>query len=164
MRTQDEIVHRLAMIVAAKLPMDREYPILLPCLDWEHARPFLKPEATAALWDASELTPDEETLQREGAACLERAWETLTEHDVMRAARLIGNFRAYLWLLATDDDVVEYDAVPPRPYGGPRFLYVSRTLHWPAPTERAERMAAGHPCSDLCIQGCKNAELGTVLT
>lgn len=156
MRSQAEIVNYMRELVAGDKRMDHEYTILLPCLDFTHARPFLKPEATAEGWESAELTLTEDDVEHDARNCLQGAWDTIDRHDRVLASRLIGNLRAYVWLLGTDEQVEEFEAVPRRPFGGPVFRWVAETFGWPEATRLPTvRMGLGFPCSDLCIRGCK---------
>lgn len=155
MRSQDEIAEQVRRTVAQARPM-AEFAVLLPCLDYAHAFPFLEPTATAEAWETDELTLTAEEVTTDAIRCMAGAWSELADHDRQRASRLIGNFRAYVWLLGADWMIDQYDAVPARPFGAPKFGWVAKTFGWPGPTTAAAiRMADGWPCTDLCISGCR---------
>lgn len=156
MRTQEQIVTRMAELVASDARMDHEYSVLLPCLDFDHARPFLRPEATADAWETTELTRTDDAVEGDVHRCMAGAWATIQGHDRVQADRLVGNCRAYLWLLGTDEEVATFDVVGFHPFGGPKFGWLSERRGWPAPqTLGAIRMAQGMPCTALCISGCR---------
>lgn len=157
MKTQSQIAEQVRRVVTEQRPMDREFAVLLPCLDFAHVRPFIQPDATEKQWTTDELTLTEESITEDAQRCLAGAWSTLDRHDPEQANRLIGNFRAYTWLLGTDEQVDAFEALDPNPFGAPVFLWVADQFGWEMPdTETAQRMATGAPCSDLCIRGCRS--------
>lgn len=156
MRSQDEIVSAMRAMIDAGRPMEAEYGVLLPCLDWEHARSFLKPEATEAAWvESGELTLTEEQVMADAAACLEGVWGSITDHDRAVTERTLGNVRAYVWLLGDDRQRDAFDARSDHPFGGPKFLWAATVFRLPLPeTTQAARMASGQPCWGGCTEGC----------
>ncbi len=143
------------MIVADR-PMEAEYGVLLACLDWPHARDFLKAEATEEAWvQSGELTLTEDDIRADAERCFRGIWETITNHDAQVTERTLGNVRAYVWLLGDDRQRDAFDARSEHPFGGPKFLWAATVFRFPLPENmQASRMASGQACWGGCTQGC----------
>jgi len=157
MRSQDEIVRAMRALQEADRPIEAEYGVLLCCLDWPHAREFLKPEATEDQWvGPGELTITEEEITADADRFFRGVWDAITDHNRIHAEKRLGNARAYVWLLTDDDHAAAFDARDDRPFGGPKLLWASGILRMPSPdSTRAARMAMGQPCWDGCTEGCR---------
>lgn len=117
MRTQDEIVARYE----AKKGEDFLGVIandLIPYLDFERARPYLKDGAQESEWNPWELT--EESVRTELINYLPFAREKAEGERGISAGRSIQHFASWLWLLG-DDELLAFaeDDDNYAPYGMP---------------------------------------------
>ena len=158
MRTQEEIAAKVTAIQAEGGFLDFRPEVLLAYLDFEHAQPFLKPDATEETWEARStgrggynpnertgtLDPaDEETLKADMLIYLAFAWEKAEDRRGISASRSVQKLEMWLWLLgseklaalAADDDSYA-------PYGAPILAAISKEFGVPIPAGM-EKMAAG---------------------
>jgi len=130
--------------------------VLFNYLPFDLAMPYLKPEATAAVWDTDlhPFTVDEVTA--DALKYMAFAWGKVLDHRGLSAGRSIQKFKMWCYLLGEDELVVRCDDDSQYAmYGAPILLAICIKLGWPVPTdERAARMAAGRPCHDGCDEGC----------
>src|SRR5258706_374110 len=99
-RTQDEIVPRIAAIADDDWAgFGRE--VLIPALDFTHAKPYLVPEATAAEWDIDEAGDTEAAAW----SYLDFAIGKIQDHRGISAGRSVDKLTEYAWLLGRDDVV-----------------------------------------------------------
>ncbi|NMC34574.1 MAG: hypothetical protein GYA36_19300 [Veillonellaceae bacterium] len=154
MRTQDEIVKKIR---ESESLFGFEKEVWLPFLDYEHAKPFLKPESTKEMW---------ENVAAEDAVVLEQmrdyaafGWEKIWDHRGISASRTIEKMKAWLWLLGTPeaDELIKFaDADENYPqYGAPILAKICRAYGFPIPDDAGiARMIEGKPCIDGCDEGC----------
>ena len=155
-RAQDEIVARFEVYSNTSfnasdiLGWRRE--VLAEALDFEHARPFLKPDVTADSWDA---VPTEEQLADKAAAYLDFGYGKAIDHRGISADRSVSKLREFAWLLGRDDVVEAMDKAGYAQYGAPKLLAFAVGMDLPVSTDRAfQRMAAGQLCRPACEDGC----------
>lgn len=152
MKTQEEIV---AKIEDAKVndPFGFTLEVLVCALDYEHAKPYLKPEITAADWTPE--TTDEASVVKAAETYMEFAWGKAQNHRGISASRSVTKMEAYAWLLGRDD-IVEMMAVDSyRQYGCPQLAVMCTAMGWPIPTDAGtQNMIAGKPCEPGCYEGC----------
>lgn len=151
MRTQDEIV------VRAKNPeVDDLFgfaqEVLVPALDFEHAREFLKdPENTE--WSGPLSTED---IEEHAKGYLEFAIGKIIDHRGISASRSVVKLTEYAWLLGRDDVVSEMGNTEYPQYGAPMVRAFALGMGWPWPADNPylARMELGLPCQPDCEAGC----------
>lgn len=147
MKTQDEILTRVNASTSL-FGFDKE--VLVPFLDFEHAKSFLKPEVTKEGWQPSPLT--EEVVKKELADYLQFAWDKALNHRGLSAGRSIEKLTEWLWLLDDEELVTQHQY---KNYGVPILLAISKKYELPYPTTTdAMNMAEGKPCRENCEEGC----------
>ncbi|MEV0811490.1 hypothetical protein [Micromonospora sp. NPDC050200] len=162
-RSQDDIAARLWALRASggDLFGFRE-EVLVQALDFDHAREFLSPEATAQQWDQQRWSQhsDTETYAR---WYLRFAIGKILDHRSGSASRSVDKLAELAWLLGRDDVVAAMDAAGYPMYGAPKVIVFADGLGWPTevlvddPDDRQAlaRMAGGRHCSpDGCNRGC----------
>ncbi len=154
-RTQDEIVARIKEVEAEDiLGFMRE--VLISSLDYEHAKPYLKEDADEYDWDMNRTwNPD-----REAEEYLAFAISKIQNHRGISASRSVQKLSAWAWLMGRDDIVefMERDNNYAQ-YGAPAVKHFAKEMgfNWPDDDKALERMAAGQPCEDNCMEGCGRA-------
>ena len=146
-RTQDEIVARIKQVAADDWLGFRQ-EVLIGALDFEHAKPFLKPETTAEGWKPSDIEDD-------ARGYLDFAVGKIVDHRGISASRSVDKLTEYAWLLGRDDVVAAMDGAHYPQYGAPKVKAFADGMgwSWPADADLA-RMANGGSCSDDCQSGC----------
>lgn len=115
-RTQDEIVARIEERKEQDF-FGFEVGDLVQYLDFEHAKPYLKDEATPEKWEQHRETKDPIDCIKD---YMNFAWEKANECRGLSANRSICHMTAWLWL-AGEDALVEWvdDERNYRYYGKP---------------------------------------------
>lgn len=152
-RTQQQILDRIAALEADGMDvLGFARTVLIEALDYEHARPFLRPETTADEWAESGTSASENAAR----AYLAFAIGKIRDHRGISAGRSVDKLREYAWLLGRDDVVAAMDAADYPQYGTPKVKAFAEGMGWEWPTGDAEldRMADGDPCRDDCDEGC----------
>lgn len=149
-RTQKEIVARYEAIKDRDM-FGFKAEVLLPVLDFEHAKPFLLDEATPEAWPGPQGMDE---TRAEAVEYLGFAFGKARGHRGTSAARSVEKMGEWLWLLGTDAD--EFHAAPYPMYGVPQLVVAARLLDADVPKgEDLARMAQGLPCDpDGCMDGC----------
>lgn len=152
MRAQDEIVAQIKATEGSFLTFTPE--VLVPYLDYENAKAFLKPEVTAETWRPEPLT--EESVKEAMREYMGRVgWEKVMDHRGISAGRTVEKMGAWLWLLG-DDEMVAFaeDSNNYPQYGAPILMRICEKYGFPFPQgEDVARMARGEPCDAAC-EGC----------
>jgi hypothetical protein len=156
-RTQDEIVAQINEVRDNDF-FGAETQELLSALDFDHAKQFLKEDAKAEDWETYPL--DEIELRKAAHDYLEFAVGKATGHRGLSAARSIGHYRGWVWLL--EPELFEgFDKVPYAPYGVPQLHsaavildLVSEFDRLAAETPELLNMVDGRPCEPGCVEGC----------
>jgi hypothetical protein len=168
-RTQDELVKYIEENKGGLFSFHAD--VLLEYMDFEHARPYLKPEVTPEKWtehgypkkqDAPSITADMEEYY---GFALGKA----KDHRGLSANRSIQKLDAWVWLLNDDNyDKIHWNWYAQ--YGAPilkdigdiyGFNYLSdendeQYGDWNKESnEKFLRMADGKPCTDDCTEGCE---------
>jgi hypothetical protein len=152
-RTQEEILERMRAAEGEDI-LGFERGVLLQYLDFEHAREFLKDEATAEAWEKDRPRTDEDA-RKEAAAYAGFAWGKVEDHRGISAGRNIAKMSAWCWLLGLDDVVARAEAAGYAQYGAPQLKILCDGLGLPVPADEwATRMMSGLPCRDGCDEGC----------
>lgn len=127
------------------------HEVLVSCLDFEHAKPFLKADMTADGWHP--LLGREKVLT-EMKRYLDFAWGKAEDHRGLSAGRSVVKLTTFAWVLGMDSLIKEIDAAPYAYYGCPKLRVVAMALGEPLPTAPSlQRMMNGEPCSPAC-EGC----------
>lgn len=125
--------------------------VLVLHMDYDDARPWLKPDVEESDWHP--LTRDPDAVLAELREYLDFAWTKAIDHRGISASRSIDKLRALAWLAGLDAAVAEMDAAGYGPYGAPKLAALSRAVEVPIPAgDMARRMAAGEPCVPLCVE------------
>jgi hypothetical protein len=124
MREQDEIVRRIEAVQEEDI-FGFEWHELLACLDFDHAKPYLKETADRESWKPLSAEPGD--VQRRLLDYLPFAWEKANNCRGISANRSISHLCAWLWLMGRDDlasglwDDYQF-------YGKPQLVRVSEAL------------------------------------
>lgn len=155
MRTQDEIAAR------AKAAEERdlfgfETEVYLTYLDYEHAKPFIKPEVTAAEWGELYKPCTDDDVRATMQDYYGFAWDKARNHRGLSAERSVQKLGAWLYVLGDDAALVEFEGAPYGPYGAPKLAVLGKRYGWAIPGgTAAANMAAGRPCVEDCEEGCR---------
>lgn len=153
MRTQDEIATKVAE--SNKRVLDFTGDALLCYLDFEHARPFLKPEATAEGWAKSHTPLVRESVIAEMRDYMAFAWGKVEDHRGLSAGRSVDKMTAWAWLLGDDALVKAIDAAGYAQYGAPKLAVVCKALGFDIPDDPGiARMIDGERCGADYSCGC----------
>lgn len=151
-RTQEEILGRIEAVNDDDMFGFRR-EVLIEALDYEHARPFLKPSVTAEDWAGIQVC----ACDREAAArdYYKFALGKIENHRGISANRSVDKLREHAWLLGRDDVVAAMDAAEYPQYGAPKIAAFAAGLGLAWPDDVAMvRMSSGLPCEDDCAEGC----------
>lgn len=153
MRSQDEIVARIRAGEKDRF-FGWDLEVLLPCLDFEHARPLLKPDVTAEKW--SGVPKSDDSLREEAVKYLDFAWGKAEDHRGISASRSVEKMTEYLWLLGMNQAVADMAAAGYAQYGAPKLRVAAEALGQPLPeSEALKRMMQGEHCTPGgCESGC----------
>jgi len=80
---------------------------LLGYLDFEHAKQFLKPEATKDQWDF--IPSDRESILKQMEEYMSFAWDKANNCRGLSAARSMDHYTAWIWMLNDDEHFDELD-------------------------------------------------------
>jgi len=156
-RTQDEIVARIEELLDNDF-FGSETQELLSALDFEHAKQFLKEDATEKDWES--YPSDEAQLRKDAKGYLEFAIGKATDHRGLSAARSIGHYRGWVWLLEPEL-FAGFDSAPYAPYGVPQLHAAAVVLDFVDEFDRLAdqhpellNMVDGRPCEPGCVEGC----------
>ncbi len=158
-RTQEEIVDRIHEVKGVDFfaAISNE---LLTGLDFEHAKEFLKDDATAEQWAQAGYPYGSDKLRSEARAYLEFAVGKAVNHRGLSAARSVDHYRGWVWLLAPER-YDELEATDYAQYGAPQLKIAATILGFPEEWDRlvatspeVALMAEGSPCEPGCDSGC----------
>lgn len=151
LRTQDEIVTKLK---GSNSFFGFDSEVLVPYLDFEHAKPFLKPEASAETWPGK--YPSREEVLAEAKKYMEEiGWPKVEDHRGISANRTIEKMEAWIWMLGEDELLRRVTEVDYPQYGAPKLKVICEHFGWPIPADPAiARMIDGDPCRPGCESGC----------
>lgn len=154
MRTQEEISARYDALKGQFMWFGGE--VLLGYLDYDHAKPFLKPETTAEKWTPCERTRSDDDVLERMRDYMAFAWEKVEDHRGISAGRSVEKMTEWLWLLG-DDDLVRFaedeDNYPQ--YGAPVLKAICDKYGFPIPdNSMVANMSAGRECVSHCDEGC----------
>ena len=139
MRTQDDIVQKLRDNKGCFPNFLPE--IMVPLLDFDHAKEFLKPEVQQESWQEPVPLTEESVKEsmREYMACV--GWEKVENHRGISAGRTVEKMIRWLWLLGDDtlfagSAVYRKIAIRSREGGAPRAHRSLTYLLWSVPARR----------------------------
>lgn len=153
MRTQDEIVER---INNDRSMFNFAAEVLLPYLDFDHAKPFLKEEATRDMWEEDgRQALTKEAILDELTKYMAFAWGKVENHRALSAGRSVEKLSAWVWLLGDDATLKAVEEAGYAQYGAPKLAVICHAYNLPIPGEETvQRMIEGKPCVDGCHEGC----------
>ena len=158
MRTQEEIVARIRE-KRSMFGFDAE--VLLPYLDYDHAKEFIRPVVPREKWEVSSedggrgYPLNEEAAMRDFRAYAEFAWGKAQDHRGLSANRSVEKLEAWAWLLGRDDVLAASEAAGYASYGCPKLKVICEAFGFPIPDDEATvRMMNGEPCRPDCDSGC----------
>jgi hypothetical protein len=152
-RSQEQIAARIESIKADDFFGFRR-EVLLGSLDFEHARPFLKAEATVEAWEEEPAETTVESVLQSATKYLDFAFGKALDHRGISAGRSVEKMTEYAWLLG-DDALAERMGGHYAQYGMPALLAFAERFDLPIPEdERVERMGQGLKCRPDCDEGC----------
>lgn len=125
MRTQQEIVNRIDALKDNDF-MGFQRSDLLSCLDFEHAKPFLKEGVTADQWQAESCEP--EAVKARMLEYMPFAWEKANGCRGISASRSMSHYSAWIWLLGDEDyfgDLQFYQH-----YGKSNLIMICKRYGW----------------------------------
>lgn len=123
MRTQKEILDRIDEVKAEDY-FGFEVNDLFTALDYEHAKPFLKPDCTKEQWEDGITPYTPEKYRNKISEYLEFAWEKANDERGISASRSQSHFRAWIWLAGDDDVLSRVEAEEYEPYGKPKLAII----------------------------------------
>lgn len=151
MRSQAEILERIEQ---AYDPFIWQQPVLVECLDFEHARQFLIADATADGWAFEQCLTDEQAIARMRES-MPYAWQQVIDHQGRTANRSVEKLIAWLFVLGDDETLLGMMGRPFAMWGAPRLRFVCDRYEFPVPSERTvRRMSEGKKCRRTCDRGC----------
>ena len=154
MRTQKEILARIDEIREEDF-FGVEQSDLIGYLDFDNAKPFLKPETTEASW--TEILDKRVTPLDEMKKYMSFALDKAENHRGLSAGRSVSHFRAWLWLIG-DDELLAFINKEEnyRYYGVPILRKIGEKYNIPLPTDETwfNNMSNGNRCSADCREGC----------
>jgi hypothetical protein len=157
MRTHEEIVARIKDSESQASLFNFEPDVLLPFLDFEHVKPFLKPEVTEELWNKDFIPATEEAILSQAKDYMaSTGWDKVINHRGLSANRTIQKMAAWMWLMGNNalvamcDDDMKYPM-----YGAPILAAICECYGWPIPAEPGiQNMIQGRKCVPDCEEGC----------
>jgi hypothetical protein len=106
---------------------------LLPFLPFEHARPWLKDEATAEEWgDAKPNTV--EAIVAEMRGYMDFAWGKVRDERGLSACRSVEKMHAWMWALGDDEALAEFERASGDQYGAAKLFVVCVRYGFEVPT------------------------------
>ncbi|MFJ6316068.1 hypothetical protein ACIQJW_08305 [Streptomyces californicus] len=114
-RSQDDILAR-AQAADDMFGFARE--VLLPYLDFEHAKPLLNDGVDADQW--AKYANDPAAVQSEAREYYLFALGKIEDRRGLSAERSVIKLREYAWLMGRDDVIAAMDAARYSPYGEPK--------------------------------------------
>lgn len=155
-RSQEEIVAHYETIRGDDL-LGFKAEVLLASLDYEHARPYLRPDVTPEGWDDGTLSLDRDSVWQAAAGYLDFAWGKAAGHRGISAERSVEKLAEYAWLLGRDDVVAAMGEAGYAMYGVPKLVAFAEGMGLPVRTDCGlDRMAQGDPCGADYDCGCRS--------
>lgn len=152
-RSQQDIMMRLTQVGTGVADFfDVRTAELIHYLEYDNAKPFLKPEVGPQDW-----TPGTDPMN-DATNYLDFAIGKCVDHRGLSAARSIDHFKEWAWL-SGDDLFMAAIELGHAQYGAPILHGVARAIGaekiWDSRlTLELERMSFGLPCTPDCHEGC----------
>lgn len=160
MRTQDEMVEWYRARKSEDI-LGFTAEAVLPFLDFQHAKEFLKPEfvnkeGAEAEWNEDVAELDEVVVLDEMRKYMEFAWTKVEDHRGISASRSVEKMSS--WLVALGDDELYAqvtDSANYPQYGAPALKLICDKYGFPVPdSEDIKLMVQGLPCTADYDCGC----------
>lgn len=162
MRTTAEIITRIEAVQRGGDFFGTQTNDLLAALDFEHAKSYLREGVTAEQW-AEAMVATEGGIRDAAAGYLEFAVGKALNHRGISASRSVDHFRAWVFLLGTDEQLAQLESTEYEQYGVPQLAVAAEILEIPmtwdallAASPELANMAKGEPCEPGCDSGCGN--------
>jgi hypothetical protein len=153
-RTQEEVVARIKRRKPLD-PLGDETTDLICCLDFEHAKPYLKADMTEEKWNPPEVTVEE--LRETIVSYLPFAFEKCLNHRGLSANRSVGHFRSWCWLIGDEKVEAFIEAGNYAPYGAPILAKVAEGYGVEVPTDESfKNMLETGSCGSEYACGCRS--------
>ena len=153
LRSQEEIVAKFQESQGKFLNFEGE--VLLPFLDFEHARPLLKPETPETEWEKARSPLTKEQILIEMKDYMSVAWGKVEDHRSISAGRSVDKLSAYVWLLGDDDTLARVEEAGYAQYGAPKLAVICGVYDLDIPEdEGVQRMIQGENCGSHDGCGC----------
>lgn len=141
LRTQEEIVEKLDDTTIERF-MDFTPDVLVPALEWEFAKKYLKEDYVEKVEKGEEkfeYTSDIKTIVQEFLDYMVFAWGKAQDERGLSASRSINKLSAWLWLLNREDlvNTIEDNNLY-NPYGSPALIEVCNQLGIKVPESLVE--------------------------
>lgn len=155
MRTPEEILARIKDVTPHDMFGFRR-DVLMGYLDFEHVKPFLKPEAVPAQWVADQNST--EAIIQETKSYMELAWGKVRDHRGLSAGRSVQKMTEFCWLLGEDKLIEQIEKSDYPQYGAPILKLICEKFGFPIPDdEDLKLMMQGlrcRACTDGSNSGC----------
>ena len=125
MRTQEQIVAKIESIKENDF-FGFQTNDLLECLDFEHAKPYLKPEVTADQWKT--VPSDRDSVIARMKDYMEFAWDKANNCRGLSAGRSMAHYSAWVWLAGDEaafGDLEDYEY-----YGKDNLVAICQLYGW----------------------------------
>lgn len=130
--SQDEIVEQINKRAAGD-PFGWEVRELINYLDYEHAKPFLKPEATREEWEKIRFTLTREHVFENMRQYYPFAWQKANDCRGLSAQRSILHFFGWIFLLGDKeffDEITDHATACYSFYGKPILERIGERYGW----------------------------------
>lgn len=125
MRTQDEIVAELRKADGELSDFfGTKSSDALEFLDFEHAKEFLKPEATAQEWESVVKPITRDAIVKKISDYMAFAFEKANNCRGLSANRSISHMEGWLWILGDEDLRREFDSIEYEHYGKEKLIFL----------------------------------------
>lgn len=127
MRTQTEIVAKIESLKDADF-FGFKTSDLIGYLDYEHAKPYLKPEVTADQWKSE--PSDRESVLKKMRDYMDFAWEKANNCRGISAGRSMAHYSIWVWMLGEEEtfgDLESYEH-----YGKANLVKLCEHYGWDA--------------------------------
>jgi hypothetical protein len=159
MRTQDEIVAKCIEVEKDTAPFGFfTSEVLIPYLDKEHVKPFLRKNELASWDEVHNHHKDEDDVLMNMREYIGFAWQKVYKHKGITAITAVAKLRAWVWLIG-DDELYRWTGLEEscKNFGAPAFKRVSEKYGFEIPNlKEVQNMADGKKCRPDCDEGCEN--------
>ena len=124
-RSQEDILARINQLKDTDF-FGHQISDLVDFLEYENAKPFLKPDTTKEQWDAT--SSDRDTILKRMEEYMDFAWEKANDRRGLSAGRSMDHYSAWVWMLGDQDkfgDLGDYEY-----YGKDNLKKICDTYGW----------------------------------